>query len=1312
MNYNLQLDGEFLTKTHNGVVYARNKMFDNLQNPSCSDEYGFELNEYTEGIINGVINTRNSYVLFSILGDYLEIGIVQNDAYTIKFKTKYLPHSLNNAIRGVYDYNINGDLIISWCSGIEVDSAGIYILNLDNLPFKSGLTANKELVNPDEISIIKTNPDINYPNVELLQVNNSGGDLKTGVYYPFICYEVGDNDTTNWLGSFNPISIYESKNILPYDKIQGSNPDIKTSKSIDLNITNLDTKFSRFRLGVLAKIGGTYYAYYKREYVTGTSKQVTIDFLDNYDESSVNEMIVAYLSYEKAQAMTVYRKSLAIGGLIEKENIDYQKYANNIQVEYTDEDTAYTYRDDVMNVYDGSYKNEVNITNKRGFMPNEVYALYIELIFKDGSPNKTFHIPGREVRQISVLGKTIYENATIDDTLPDSLNNIKPSGITAYLSPDEGVSDKVRFFHTRDTSYLGTMGEKNMGYWENQNERYEDDDSSDIWEVVGGIGVPTTKTLRNEKVRHHKFPSLRTLHDRHGNTFFEPQYSRTKILGLKIKNIQFPDEIKDNIQGYKIKYAKRTFSNSTIQGQGSTHPIMRDSTRVKDAVDVFITSVASGVTFKDTKFAVMSFDMLKYNVFPNYSFISPQLELLLYKGIDKTLSPSRQIASLQGCRMTGVVNPLTITTTDSKYIRNIKTNRLIYNGDNTNSYIDNTNGQTTNYIEVDSSLPRTPMTNTYSSFIADLVIFREDCYKDYREQKLVDCGTFYFDTNDNIPKLYGGDTFFGLHHYRMTDYFNLSWYKRTLFSMPVFCSNNIELRHEGNYNNGTDDVERIYPILGGDMQNLEANGWTYTYASSVEKWIDLPSIIDNYYGQNNEGYNSDYTSLNDLKASLIYNSTIEYNNIFLNRIHLSFPNQDESLMIGWRKFMDGNYKEIHRNKGRIIVLKATDDIIYIQCENSLFMAKVKDSFTTQSGELALKEGDIFDREPKEVLNDDDGEIGCQNIFGAIITAYGYIVCDQLNASIYILKDGIKDISYVSIKNYLSKNIKVDRYDNPFTKGGIILGIDQEFKRLILTKKDSDVIGIVEGDDIEGERVKSFTFSYDLNRDYWLSQHSYIPDYMFNSNGKLYSIKNDKVPEGIIIESDFKVGVVYTHNNRDLMLTYYRELYNNNGVLGIRRITWDSIVDVLYHSFIVEGELVGGNEYKIFNSLLWTSSTYDLDDRRIYDETIDRVALYNESQCSGELEVNKNNSWFDNETGREIYESWNFNDIRDAVIDNKAKFLDKNYNFISTNISKNLKSWFEYSEFISKFMVARLISNKSNRRTVISNVYIDFQIIKR
>jgi len=131
--------------------------------------------------------------------------------------------------------------------------------------------------------------------------------------------------------------------------------------------------------------------------------------------------------------------------------------------------------------------------------------------------------------------------------------------LDAFNIPGGGY-DTAKLFH-----FSGAAdSETGMGYWENANEDYPDTDDWDIWEVVAGSGQNTGRTLRGEKVRHHRFP------DNYSSTYFDGTDTddNATALGFKLVNVAIPDELASDVIGFKVYYAKRTDNNRVVIDSG------------------------------------------------------------------------------------------------------------------------------------------------------------------------------------------------------------------------------------------------------------------------------------------------------------------------------------------------------------------------------------------------------------------------------------------------------------------------------------------------------------------------------------------------------------------------------------------------------------------------------------------------------------------------------------------------------------------------------------------------------------------------
>jgi len=207
----------------------------------------------------------------------------------------------------------------------------------------------------------------------------------------------------------------------------------------------------------------------------------------------------------------------------------------------------------------------------KSFRRQEVYAFYISFVLKDGSESYAYHIPGQNVDDY-------YKTWT------DFQANI------LTFNPGEIVVSRPnsRPYQYVDTSELSTLTD--MGHWENESEFYPDTNDFDIWNVLSNgaaIQLPGS-SIRGLNVRHHKMPGNKGNYStiKLNEDFSSPNididavgskeeraFAETvRILGIKLSNLKIPKIILEQVQGYKIYFAKRTQVNKTILGQSLVHP--------------------------------------------------------------------------------------------------------------------------------------------------------------------------------------------------------------------------------------------------------------------------------------------------------------------------------------------------------------------------------------------------------------------------------------------------------------------------------------------------------------------------------------------------------------------------------------------------------------------------------------------------------------------------------------------------------------------------------------------------------------------
>ena len=106
-----------------------------------------------------------------------------------------------------------------------------------------------------------------------------------------------------------------------------------------------------------------------------------------------------------------------------------------------------------------------------------------------------------------------------------------------------------------------TVSPINKGYWENKSESYSNDSR---WTIVDKNGN-VKGDLREENIRHHKFPGIKQ--KPHIDENPDSGDANMYIFGIKPKDVHVPSEIEDDVVGYKLYYAKKNPKDRVVLDQ-------------------------------------------------------------------------------------------------------------------------------------------------------------------------------------------------------------------------------------------------------------------------------------------------------------------------------------------------------------------------------------------------------------------------------------------------------------------------------------------------------------------------------------------------------------------------------------------------------------------------------------------------------------------------------------------------------------------------------------------------------------------------
>ena len=568
--YNAGVTGMNMDNTVNQIpkgtlTYALNAAIENFDSNSVNyqnepgNEFCLNFPDGYQLIGEHFINEKNKHIFFIVnpeTGDS-QVGYMDNNdcIYHTYISAPCLNFNINYPIHKAVHKITNCTTEVYWTDGLNPRR----FLDLENPPYtvKPGTSVcADETIPVVDCNKLKIQPNFNIPELSVVDIRN-GGELVAGTYQFAVqyCDSLGDG-FTSYYSVTNPTPMFDSKKItLDFNYTVG--------KSIILNITNIDTTgyFQYYNLAVIKTVNnitsvelvGTYFIDKPEKEITYTGQNQTQIRL------TVDDVLLKFPYYEIAQDLTAVQDILVWDNLTSIDRINYQRIANQITLNWE------TWR--IPNTED--YSDELNATNLRGYLRDEVYAFEIVFLLKNGKQTDGFHIPGR------IKNSNELSQPQISTLSPDFI------GDPEYTDPNTGIgySPYWRIYNTgsvtgtsplynpNDPTYKGPYQYGEFAYWE----------SKEVYpcnELVWG-------ELANQPIRHHKFPDVLV-----SSIFENPEiiYSGNKLVPIMTKDAIYPmgvridisqveqliatseltREEKDNIAGFKIVRGDRSTNKSIV----------------------------------------------------------------------------------------------------------------------------------------------------------------------------------------------------------------------------------------------------------------------------------------------------------------------------------------------------------------------------------------------------------------------------------------------------------------------------------------------------------------------------------------------------------------------------------------------------------------------------------------------------------------------------------------------------------------------------------------------------------------------------
>lgn len=267
------------------------------------------------------------------------------------------------------------------------------------------------------------------------------------------------------------------------------------------------------------------------------------------------------------------------------------------------------------------------------------------------------------------------------------------------------------------------------------------------------------------------------------------------------------------------------------------------------------------------------------------------------------------------------------------------------------------------------------------------------------------------------------------------------------YGIPVFYVEsdiNVDFRHGRN-----ELEENFYPNVGDGIPDE----WLHE--------VNVPIKFDNFYS-----YNTTYSAQN-LSPNLPYRlkyPKLECLSIHNNRVIYSDPaNSSNYLSDAWRVFRPGNFYDFPKQGGRLIDLNAGEnERVHARFENTTKVYNSRITLSTTSPyQLEIGNAEMFKQKPVDLAKTDLGYIGTQHK-AYVKCEYGTFWVDAKRGHIYQLtSEGFNEIKTENNFNWFKQNLPFQilkdipnaDIDNPPIGLGIVMGWDERYERVFITKLD-------------------------------------------------------------------------------------------------------------------------------------------------------------------------------------------------------------------------------------------------------------------
>lgn len=638
----------------------------------------------------------------------------------------------------------------------------------------------------------------------------------------------------------------------------------------------------------------------------------------------------------------------------------------------------------------------------------------------------------------------------------------------------------------------------------------------------------------------------------------------------------------------------------------------------------------------------------------------------------------------------------------------------------------------------------------YASFyLVNLQRYQQDMYLRFDDQELIPFSDMLYTDGSKTygeQKIRGGDVVVSDYSERNTSKF-LTGYKTT----------------EDDFNNGFplwDDGGEVVDVyhynlkvlytyfclttLNANLRHTDDGDDSNYYPDLNNSTWDLKELIGRPLHESNAfKYNNDLTAINDNAAIDPYPLLNEFTHDAPSLVAGSEPDTWEKEYDPWQNFRVNDYKDFGRTNGKIWKIKGYDDRMIIHFESALFQTIGRSEVQTDTESAYIGGGGVLTSKAKQMLPGDHGQAGTRSQYAAVLTKYGYFFADATYGKVYMLGDGIKEISAKGMNNFFEQNLRpriidlmyqryrgagvkppndlYEKYDKPHSLQpvGLVAEFDEYNERILLTKHDIvpgeslDSAYLLQEDDYEllyhygeGEWIIKLTQNLHENQgagNYILNgmlvvlsktkggttlsststSYFYTPklDVEFNSWTVSYNPQLDQW----VSFHEYKPNLYL--RQKDQLLSVYSStphldrVWRHNMPTGTYYNWNGSKTD--YVDIVVRGE---GYDNNFLHSVLMFTQALEENGNERFDHTFTHIAVYNNYQCSDIVKLSDI---------RLVEGKWHVNRFHDMVKNPNDPILNADMSINQSNIATS-KPWFKKGDFRNNYHVIRVINDTGTR----------------